>query len=390
MWKLAPDLLTADDRATLRRVGELLGDRHAAIAEEWARRFVAAWAEFRALRPLITSLNDRILRLVLERCRDGDFERLYGDYYAHTYELVEADLQIGHLSDGSLHTMHSSARIALAVIGAEPGVTPEMMAAYMKLELDLMMLADQAHADCHRAFFERAQELAVAGGKRKEEFLAVLAHELRSPLGAIRNAVALLQRDSSAPNQTRLATSIIDRQAGQVTRLVDDLYDLSRITHGRLEFRRERVDLETIVTTAVEPLRPQIEARRQRLDIALPEPAVQLFADPIRLVQILANLLGNAVKYAGEGGEIALRATCAGDEVRIEVRDTGAGIDAAVLPHVFDPFVRVSSHPPQEGLGIGLMLVRALVAMHDGSVTASSGGPGKGSEFVVRLPLGAR
>jgi signal transduction histidine kinase len=262
-----------------------------------------------------------------------------------------------------------------------------MMSAYTKLELDLMMLADQAHADCHRAFFQRGQELAVAGGKRREEFLAVLAHELRGPLGAIRNAVGLLQRDSSAANETRLATSIIDRQTGQVTRLVDDLYDLSRITHGQVEFRRERVDLETVVTTALEPLRAQIEARRLRLDVALPQPGVQLFADPIRLVQILANLLGNAVKYTAEGGEIALRATQTGDEVRIAVRDTGIGIDAGALPHIFDPFVRIGRHPPQEGLGIGLMLVRALVAMHDGSVTASSDGPGKGSEFVVRLPL---
>jgi len=388
MPKLEPDLLTPDDRTTLRRVGDVLWSRRDAIAGEWARRLVAAQPELAVVRDLVTGLNGRILELVLTRCREGDFSGLYDAYYERTYELVEADLQIGRVSEESLRTMHASARISWAVIGEQPAMTAPMLAAYLKLGLDLVMLADQAHADCHHAFFARAQELVAAAGRRNEEFVAVLAHEVRNPLAAMRNAVALLRCEPRQTPDGRAAVDIVDRQLTQVSRLVDDLYDLAHLAHGKLTFRRERVDLATVVATAVEAVRPQIDARRQRLRIALPPESAWLSADPIRLVQVVSNLLGNATRYTDDGGEIALVAAWEGDELALEVRDTGIGIDPAMLPHVFDPFVRLPNAGRRQGLGIGLMLVRALVQMHDGSITAASDGVGKGSRFVVRLPRG--
>jgi PAS domain S-box-containing protein len=235
----------------------------------------------------------------------------------------------------------------------------------------------------------RADELAE-NDRRKDEFLAMLSHELRNPLAPIRNAVHVLQEVSGGPELGQ-AREVIERQVAHLARLVDDLLDVSRITRGKIALRLETVALEEVVARAVETTRPLIEARRHALSVDVPPDAPRLQADPIRIAQVIANLLNNAAKYTDPGGRIALRAGREGGEAVVRVRDTGAGIPADVLPHVFDLFTQAERtlDRAQGGLGIGLTLVKSLVEQHGGRVEAFSGGPGHGSEFVVRLPLAA-
>ena len=183
--------------------------------------------------------------------------------------------------------------------------------------------------------------------------------------------------------------AIIDRQLRQLTRLVDDLLDVSRITRGKICLQLEPVDVRTVVTSAVETSRPLIEARKHQLTVSLPEEPIFVNADRDRLSQVLSNLLNNAAKYTESGGSICVQAEQDGEEAVFRVSDTGAGIPPSMLPHIFDLFIQVdqSLDRSQGGLGIGLTLVRRLVEMHGGKVQASSEGPGRGSEFVVRLPL---
>ena len=224
---------------------------------------------------------------------------------------------------------------------------------------------------------------------RKDEFLATLSHELRTPLSAMRNGLQLLRLTNNDPAMLLHARSILDRQVQQMVRLVDDLLDVSRINSNRLELRKEWVELATVIKNAVETSRPAIEAAHHELTVTLPALPVLLDADPVRLAQALSNLLNNAAKYTEAGGRIALSAEQEGDRVVISVRDSGIGIPAETLPHVFRMFVqaRQSMARSQGGLGIGLSVVRRLVEMHGGSVEARSDGPGKGSEFIVRLPV---
>lgn len=236
---------------------------------------------------------------------------------------------------------------------------------------------------------KRAEQALKEGDRRKDEFLAMLAHELRNPLAPIRNAVEVLRL--SAPGDDTLARSIdiIARQVKHLAKLVDDLLDISRITRGKINLSKETLDPGVIVTQAAEAARPTIEHRRQRLRIDLPTTRLRIEADPTRLAQIVGNLLDNAAKYTPEGGDILLAVQAAGDEVLIRVRDRGIGITADMLPHVFDLFTQADSSldRSQGGLGIGLALVRNLVELHGGRVEAHSAGQGQGSEFVVRLPI---
>ncbi len=221
----------------------------------------------------------------------------------------------------------------------------------------------------------------------KDEFLAMLAHELRNPLAPVLNALGILRAREYAENGSRKALDIMERQVRHMTRLIDDLLDVSRLTRGKIELRKELLELSAVVGRAVESTRPHLEARGHRLDVALPDEPVRLEADPTRLEQVLANLLHNAAKYTDPGGQIWLTAERDGDEVAIHVRDTGIGIGPELLPRVFDLFMQgnASLDRAQGGLGIGLTLVKNLVKMHGGSVLAHSPGPGRGSEFVVRL-----
>jgi PAS domain S-box-containing protein len=235
----------------------------------------------------------------------------------------------------------------------------------------------------------RAEEALKEAGRRKDEFLATLAHELRNPLAPIRNAVQVMRLLGTADPKLQRIQEMIDRQVEQLTRLVDDLLDVSRITSGRVKLQNEPVELASVVARAVETSRPLIEERRHHLTVTLPPEAIRLEADPVRLAQILANLLNNSAKYTEEGGQIWVTAQPEGEEAVIRVRDTGIGIPTAMLPHIFEMFTQVdpSLGRSQGGLGIGLTLVKSLVELHAGTVQAHSAGPGQGSEFVVRLPL---
>ena len=232
-----------------------------------------------------------------------------------------------------------------------------------------------------------AAQLA-ATDKRKDEFLATLAHELRGPLAPLANVLELWKRTGDR-KQLQVARETMERQLGQLVRLVDDLLDLSRITHDRLELRKSRLELATVIDHAIEACRPIIDKREQRLSVTLPGEPCALYADPARLAQVFANLVNNSSKYTDVGGQIDVSADREEDAIVVRVRDTGIGIPADRLENVFDMFSQVGSalDRSQGGLGIGLTLVKQLVAMHGGTVEARSAGLGKGSEFVVRLPV---
>ncbi|UXI66526.1 response regulator [Tahibacter amnicola] len=242
----------------------------------------------------------------------------------------------------------------------------------------------------------RAQETSLSlteklreTDRRKDEFLATLAHELRNPLAPIRNALSLLQLSRAEPTATRHAAEVIDRQLRQLVRLVDDLLDVSRITRDKIDLRRERIDLTTTLTAAVEMVVPQMDAMNHQLSVEVPDSPIYVDGDAQRLAQVFGNLLSNACKYTDTGGAITLRTGIENGVVVVTVCDNGIGIPAEKLDGIFDLFVQVdtSLERSQGGLGIGLTLVKRLVEMHGGVVAARSGGAGQGSQFEVRLPL---
>jgi signal transduction histidine kinase/ActR/RegA family two-component response regulator len=235
---------------------------------------------------------------------------------------------------------------------------------------------------------ERSEQALRAADRRKDEFLATLAHELRNPLAPIRHAVKLLESNLPNEDQRGWARQVISRQVQRMALLLDDLLDVSRITRGRLDLKFDVVELEALIGTAVETARPLIDAKRQRLSIVKPPQSLLLRVDPLRLSQSLSNLLTNAAKYTDEGGDIALIVTATAQEILMTVRDTGIGLDPAVIPQLFEMFSQVESalERAEGGLGIGLALVKGLVGLHGGRVEASSAGPGRGSEFTIHLP----
>ena len=235
---------------------------------------------------------------------------------------------------------------------------------------------------------KRLAEALIEADRRKDDAIAVLAHELRNPLAPIRNAVQILSLAENDPRALRKAREILERQVRQMVRLVDDLLDVSRIGRGKIEIRPERIRVSEVVRTALEISRPHIEKAGHQLQVELPPSDLELDADPARLAQVLSNLLGNAAKYMEPGGRIQLSVCADNGHAVIRVRDEGIGIPAELLERIFEPFVQVdgSLNRSQGGLGIGLALVRSLVSLHGGTVTAHSDGPGTGSELVVRLP----
>jgi PAS domain S-box-containing protein len=235
-----------------------------------------------------------------------------------------------------------------------------------------------------------ADDLSEAD-RRKNEFLAMLAHELRNPLAPISNAVSLLRtnRDPSDPSMAFAASEMLQRQVGQMTRLVDDLLDMSRITQGKIELRNERVELAPIINQAVEAVRPLYSNMNRELTVSLPVAPIYVNSDSARLAQVIGNLLNNACKFTETGGRVAVSLETVGDDAVVRVRDNGIGIAAEEIPHLFDLFAQVdtSLERSQGGLGIGLTLAKKLIEMSGGSIEALSEGLGKGSEFVIRLPL---
>jgi PAS domain S-box-containing protein len=239
---------------------------------------------------------------------------------------------------------------------------------------------------------KRAEQALRRADRRKDEFLATLAHELRNPLSPIRSAVQLLRPGVSTPEEVGWSRDLIDRQVSHLARLIDDLIDVSRISQGRLVLRRAPTTLGDVVRAAVETSRPLLEQRRHALAVDVAAEPLALDADPVRLAQAVTNLLNNAAKYTPPGGRVELAVRREREEGVVEVRDDGIGITAEHLPHVFEMFYQtdVSLERSSGGLGIGLGLVREIVELHGGRVAAVSEGPGRGSAFTIRVPLVAR
>jgi PAS domain S-box-containing protein len=236
---------------------------------------------------------------------------------------------------------------------------------------------------------KRSEEALREADRRKDEFLAMLAHELRNPLAPIRNGLQVLRMTEGDRPVIGKLTDMMQRQVEHLARLVDDLLDVSRITRGKVDLRKEVIDLNDVIVRGVETIRPLIEARRHELLVSQPGKSLYIQADITRMIQVVGNLLNNAAKYSEENSRIELLLEEDGEKVAIRVRDNGVGIAADMLPGIFEIFSQVDRtlDRSQGGLGIGLTLVRSLVEMHEGSVEARSEGLGKGSEFVVRLPL---
>jgi signal transduction histidine kinase len=236
----------------------------------------------------------------------------------------------------------------------------------------------------------RTAEALREADRKKDEFLATLAHELRNPLAPIRNGLEVL-RLASDPASVARTRAMMERQLEHMVRLVDDLLDISRVTSGKVRLRPESTDLRDAVKVALDAARPAVEAGRHALKVDLPDQPLRLFADPTRLAQAVGNLITNAAKYTPGGGRIAVRVAREGGEAVVRVADNGVGIPPEMLPRVFDLFTQVGKHldRAQGGLGIGLALVKKLIELHGGRVSAESEGSGRGSTFTLRLPVGS-
>jgi PAS domain S-box-containing protein len=236
---------------------------------------------------------------------------------------------------------------------------------------------------------ERHREQLLTESRRKDEFLAMLAHELRNPVAPIRNAALAIKLGKHGDSRIGWAADVIDRQVSQLSRLIDDLMDVSRVTRGQIRLDAGPVDLTKAIAGGLETVQPTIQARRQELVSLVPPSPVMVHGDATRLAQVVSNIVHNAAKFTPEGGRILVALEQNGGEARIVVRDNGVGIRAEMLPRIFDLFTQADStlERSQGGLGIGLALVRTLVEMQHGHVEARSEGPGRGSEFVVTLPL---
>lgn len=235
---------------------------------------------------------------------------------------------------------------------------------------------------------KQREEILLDVDRRKNEFMAVLGHEMRNPLAPLAHAARLLELRAASDSSAAQVCDIVKRQVQQLARLADDLLDISRIAQGKIELRREPITIAQVVEQAAQTSAPHLNARRQELELSLPSAQIRLEADPVRVTQALVNLLNNAAKYTQPGGRIRLMVTADADMVMIRIQDNGLGIPSEMLPHVFELFTQGNWSPDRNegGMGIGLALVRRLIELHGGTITASSLGLGQGSEFVVRLP----
>ncbi len=312
----------------------------------------------------LTGTGDNFFTLVHPEDRERVRRRLReavegGAAYDVEFRLVRPD--------GAVRWMHDRARVLRDAEGRPIRMTGLMW------DVTERKLAEQSLREADR---------------RKDEFLAMLAHELRNPLAPLRNALEVLKLPDADPADAARMRAVMERQVEHLVRLVDDLLDVSRIMRGKIALRKEVVELAAVVMRAVETAQPLIEARAHELSVKVDDGAVPLEGDLVRLAQVVSNLLHNAAKYTEPGGRISLEARREGAEVVLCVRDNGVGIPPEVLPHVFDLFVQAdrSMARSQGGLGIGLTVVKRLVELHGGRVEARSEGPGRGSEFIVRLP----
>jgi signal transduction histidine kinase len=303
--------------------------------------------------------------------------------------LVELFLKRRELQTLNESLALSNARLAEANVALQREKTRELQEVNASLQrANAELEAANASLQGEVAERRRIEQALKEADRHKDEFLAMLAHELRNPLAPIHNAVQLMGKSTISDPQIVWARDLIARQLGHLTRLVDDLLDVSRITRGKIKLTREVVDVGALVARAVETVQPLLEERRHNLTLELADPEVKLLGDATRLTQAISNVLGNAAKYTDAGGQLSLSVAHDEEAVEIRVRDNGIGIEAAALPYVFELFTQVDrdSGRAQGGLGIGLALVKRLVEMHGGTVCGSSAGQGKGSEFRIRLP----
>jgi signal transduction histidine kinase len=296
--------------------------------------------------------------------------------------LVELYLKRRELRELNRTLAQANERLAEANTTLQAEKTRELQRANSELEQANRTLQSEV---AERA---RAEQALKEADRHKDEFLAMLAHELRNPLAPILNAVQLMRRRSLSDPQLIWSRDVIERQLGHLTRLVDDLLDVSRITRGKINLSREPLDVAGLVSRAVETVQPMMVERGHQLIVDVPNVPIRVYGDSLRLTQALGNVLSNAAKYTEGAGRICLAARQVDETVEIRVRDNGIGILAAQLPQIFDMFTQFRSETghPQGGLGIGLALVRKLLEMHGGTVTAFSEGVGLGSEFVITLP----
>jgi signal transduction histidine kinase/ActR/RegA family two-component response regulator len=298
-------------------------------------------------------------------------------------ETVCYPLRIGERTLGAL---------ALVSDDSSPGLLPQDLVTLQDLVSRAAIALDNArlYSSLQREIVRsrEAEENLQDANRRKDEFLAMLSHELRNPLAPIRNAVEVIRRVAPPDPKLTMAREVVDRQVTLLARLVEELLDVSRISQGKIALKKEPVDLGRIVAHAVETARPLVDGRGQTLAVAVPAAPVWISADFARISQVVSNLLNNASKYTGEGGRIELTAAAGEGEASIVVRDNGAGIELQLLDRVFDLFVQGERalDRGQGGLGIGLTLVKRLVELHQGRVEAASDGPGRGSVFTVTLP----
>ncbi len=312
-----------------------------------------------------------------------------------TWPWRESSLKHG-LRASAAFPLHRGGEVigALTFYADEPGAfTAEQVRLLESLCADISyalgaMQHERLRAEAERALRDSEQSLREAD-RRKDEFLGMLSHELRNPLAPIRNSVYILRHVDPAGEQAERARDVIERQAGHLTRLVDDLLDVTRIARGKIELRTSRVDLCETVLSAADDFRPMMDERGLAFRTVVPPTKLLASADATRLTQVIGNLLHNAAKFTRRGDAVTLSLEPAGGEAEIRVRDTGAGIEAAALPHIFDPFVQ-GQHTlarSEGGLGLGLALVKGITDLHGGTVRVESGGRGEGAEFVIRLPL---
>ncbi|HEX9095835.1 MAG TPA: ATP-binding protein [Candidatus Dormibacteraeota bacterium] len=353
-------------------------------------------------RRLFESATDGILILDAHTGRITDANAGMGGLMeTESHELLGKELwEIGRVSDKSASEAAVRELQAKGCIRYENLPLESIRGRLVEVEVVANVYREDHHSvvQCHirditerRRLERKTQEQAAAladQDRRKDEFLAMLSHELRNPLAPIRNALILIRLGQQEPRpEVRQAYDIIDRQVENLVRLVDDLLDLGRITSGKIQLQKERIDLAAVIARAIEGARPLIDARRHTLEVNLPEAPVPVEADPVRLAQVLWNLLNNAAKYTPDGGRITLEVE-RGNGAVVRIRDTGIGIAPEMLPKVFDLFTQMdrSLDRAEGGLGIGLTLVRRLTEMHGGTVAATSEGQGQGCEFVVHLP----
>ncbi len=362
-------------RVTLQQFRELHMDEAVPLAERAGRAFEEFVLQGRQVLDRVNELHDTETRFTK---RGAAVERLVSE---GIHSLARTDLVEAQQS--ARRALHTSliAVLVLLVAGIVIGSATALPTgrSIVRAEVRIRDQAEQLQL--------RMDDLALAH-QRKDEFLGVLGHELRNPLAPLSNALHVLTaHDARLPSEVRDAHDMMRRQVRNMTRLVDDLLDVSRISEGKITLRREAVDLGAVSADVAEDLRPAADARRHRLERAAPPHGPWVHADPTRLAQIVSNLLLNAVKYTPEGGVIRVEVDSKNGEALLRVRDNGVGIAPEMRSRIFDPFVQGDAAAPQQGgLGIGLTLVRRLVELHEGRIEVASPGPGRGSTFTVRLP----